>query len=70
VGTGAENKDSIYNVAYEKSPYHRVPLGDQNRVALLSGAQRVVIKPTKAVADTHSHRSPNNFMKATESSRY
>jgi len=56
----------------EKSPFQRVPLSamSENRSALLSGVQRVLVKPKDATPVAQQLRSPNNFMKPTESSRY
>lgn len=82
VGMGTENNASIYRIGgvmdgnFEKSPYQRVPLGlvpENTRSGLLSGVQRVLVNKQKSQVDSHvitpPQRSPNNFMKPTESSR-
>ena len=86
VGVGVENKDSKYNnntyyvplsadKNFEKSPYHRAALGEHPKSALLSGAQRVIVKNTKSPTLDSAHHTPtqrgtNNFMRPTESSRF
>ena len=79
MGTGVENSGSMYPSSgptdgkVEKSPFQRVPLSamSENRSVLLSGVQRVLVKPkAHEVTPVQALRSPNNFMKPTESSRY
>jgi hypothetical protein len=77
VGSGSENKDSMYQFVQEldRSPFFRVPPSEyQQKSGLLSGAQRVPVKHlqphlTDASAAQMKLRGASNLMKQTESSR-